>query len=127
MLCETHYYDGKLEHIKAEMKEQLDRVACVDDDEKQTAFQCLKAYVEENCSLREMQILVRLIDEKDKYHDTVNHLYVDALLYLCYENIVLLENFEFLDNFKRQLRDMPTGFCAQGRTIRLLQLLVAFV
>lgn len=126
MLGETHYYDGKLDYIKTEIRENLDKAALISSEEKQTIFQCFKAYLEDKCTPKEIKILTRLIDEKDNYHDTTNHLRVDDLLYLCYENIVLLQNYEFLDNFKHQLQDMPTGFCVQGRTIRLLQLLVAF-
>jgi len=73
-----------------------------------------------------MSYLNRLIVEKDQNHDLLNNLFVDDLLYLCYEKIVLELNSEFVEEFKIQLKDLPDGFCVQGRTIRLLQILLAF-
>jgi len=121
----THSYDNKLEVVKGELKECFESVEEVSDIQKQEAFQELKEYLTSRVSEVEMRFLEKLISEKDKYHDPVNDLRVDDLLYLCYKRLVE-DNEDFLSNFRQQLSDLRTGSCVQGRSIRLLQLLYAF-
>lgn len=121
----THSYDNKLENVKGELKERFESVEGVSDIEKQEAFQELKEYLSSRISEAEVVLLEKLISEKNKYHDPINNLRVDDLLYLCCKRLVA-GNEDFLSNFRQQLADLRTGSCVQGRSIRLLQLLYAF-
>ena len=122
----THFYDGKLEKIVEDISSEIMRVQKIAFEEKQTAFLDLKKELMGICSAQEMKHLDRLISEKDKNYDPINHLDVDVLLYLCYEKIVLEKNNVFLEEFRIQLQDLHNGFCVQGRSVRLLQVLLAF-
>ena len=127
MLSETHFYDGKLERTKEEIREMLDRAQNVPFEDKQEAFHHFKWELEERCSSEEWHALHRLIDEQEMYYDPINKLHVDWLLWLCYEKIMIENNRIFEEHFKQQLQDMgSSGFCIQGRSVRLLQILVAF-
>lgn len=127
MLSETHYYDGKLDLSKLKLKAELDRAQTVSFEDKQEAFCCIKRELKGQCLAEEWCNVNRLIDEKDMYYDPINDLHVDGLLWLCYEKIMIENNRIFEEHFKQQLQDLDTGWCVQGRTVRLLQILVAFV
>jgi len=122
----THFYDDKVGKVIDGMSHQINRVHQISKEEKQKAFETLQKTLVKVLFPEEMSYLYRLISEKDKNHDTINHLFVDDLLYLCYEKIVIEINNDFIEEFRTQLRDLPSGFCVQGRTIRLLQILLAF-
>ncbi len=104
----------------------LDRAENVPFEDKQGAFQHWKRELEERWSSEESHALHRLIDEQEMYYDPINKLHVDWLLWLCYEKIMIENNRIFEEHFKQQLQDMGSSFCIQGRTVRLLQILVAF-
>jgi hypothetical protein len=55
--------------------------------------------------------------------DSTNGLIADDLICLCWTH---RENLEFVSVLETQLMDMATGFCPQGRTHRLFQILLAF-
>lgn len=55
--------------------------------------------------------------------DSTTGLVADELLTLCYQH---KDNPDFILLLEEQLIDMRTGFCPQGRTHRLYQLLLAF-
>lgn len=56
-------------------------------------------------------------------HDPSNSLCADDLIVACWEHRM---NEDFMRELEAQLEDMRTGFCPQGRTHRLFQLLAAF-
>ena len=121
----THSYDKRLGGVKEELKEEIESISGVPEEEKEVAFQHLREYLGDRISTQEMGRLEKLISEKDKYYDPINDLRVDDLLYLCCIRITA-GNEDFLNNFRQQLIDLRTGSCVQGRSIRLLQLLYAF-
>lgn len=55
--------------------------------------------------------------------DSSNNIWADDLLVLCLPH---LDNPDFREAMTEQLNDMRTGFCPQGRTHRLYQLVKAF-
>ncbi len=57
-------------------------------------------------------------------YDTANLIHADDLLYLLYEKIVIEESVEHSSLLAIQLDEMISGLCPQGRTTRLLQVLV---
>ena len=59
-------------------------------------------------------------------YDPSNGLYVDDLLYEIYLLSKDPENEDLFDLLASQLEDMRTGFCPQGRTTRLFQVVDAF-
>ena len=64
----------------------------------------------------------------NKNYDDKNDLFADDVLYLLYERICGGDDKRkaegYLDLLFMQLHDMSSGNCAQGRTIRLLQVYV---
>lgn len=56
-------------------------------------------------------------------YDATNDLWVDELLMLCARHV---HNIDFMQELHIQLMDMETGFCPQGRTHRIFQLLFCF-
>jgi hypothetical protein len=56
--------------------------------------------------------------------DMTNGLFADDLICICW---VYRYNSEFMAELETQLMDMNSGFCPQGRTHRLFQILVAFM
>lgn len=56
--------------------------------------------------------------------DMTNGLIADDLICICW---IYRENKEFMSALETQLIDMSTGFCPQGRTHRLFQILLAFI
>lgn len=56
--------------------------------------------------------------------DPLNKLLVDDLICLCWE---YRDNAAFMKELEIQLMDMATGFCVQGRTCRLYQILKSFI
>src|SRR5205085_12636761 len=71
---------------------------------------------------RNLKILIDAIGTKRNY-DHSNKIDGDDLIYMCND---YLDNQHFVANLNVQLEDMSTGLCAQGRTHRLYQLLLAF-
>lgn len=71
---------------------------------------------------RNLEILIKAIGTKSNY-DASNKIDGDQLLYMCLNYV---DNEHFVNNLNVQLEDMSTGLCAQGRTHRLYQLLLAF-
>lgn len=56
--------------------------------------------------------------------DNTNGLIADDLICICW---VYRGNIDFMSMLETQLIDMATGFCPQGRTHRLFQILLAFI
>jgi len=65
--------------------------------------------------------LMGIMNQLDAY-DQINQIYVLDLMYICSD----FTSDDFISEFDTQLFDMSTGFCEQGRTIRLIQLIRAF-
>ncbi len=57
-------------------------------------------------------------------YDPINKMDAIDLLYGIY--IISLDNKDIIPILSEQLNDMRTGFCPQGRTIRLIQIIFSF-
>ena len=115
-MLNTHFYDGK---IKNEFP-----IKGLSMQEKQDCCQDLI----HSCSQidsKAMTYLTLMIKDLGLANnkDSTNHLNADDLLCLCW---VYRHNVDFIKELEIQLLDMATGFCPQGRTHRLYQLLLAF-
>ena len=61
-----------------------------------------------------------------KNYDPTNELYAEDLLYLCYELCIKVKEPDFDAVFIDKLNEMNTGMCPQGRTHRLLEVVMTF-
>lgn len=78
-------------------------------------FDNIKLNVESNKFLKDMLLNLNSFD-------SINQFYILDILYIC--SFIITE--DFLNELELQLLDMKTGFCEQGKTIRLIQLIKAF-
>ncbi len=106
----THAYDGKIKNELYFKQLTLDEKL----QKGQELLQCLNNPY--------LQIIINDIGTSKNY-DPTNCLNADDLLCLCWE---YKDDEDFIQELNIQLLDMATGFCPQGRTHRLYQLLVAF-
>lgn len=118
----THNYDGKL------CTTELDKLCIIHNlplEEKREYGRGLILSVTGKINVKAMLFLRRIVQAMGTQSniDKTNNLAADDLICLCWE---YKENPIFLSNLEAQLIDMSNGFCPQGRTHRLFQLLLAF-
>ena len=114
-MLNTHFYDGKITNelpIQKLMKEKQEYGQDLLDSCKHIDKKAIKY----------LKTIVKDIGTP-KNIDSTNKLNADDLLCLCWMH---RNNKDFIDELEIQLLDMATGFCPQGRTHRLYQLLLAF-
>lgn len=116
----THSYDGKI--IPTNLKEKLETASFLSLEEKKRRGEALLNYAFSENARHYLQGIIDDISRPQNY-DPTNQLRADDLLCLCYE---FRQNEDFNKELEIQLLDMKTGFCPQGRTHRLYQLLQAF-
>lgn len=117
-LLNTHNYDGKLNaHL-------LPPVSLSLDEKKERGQHLILATSTMNPIAR--HYLKNIVDSigTPSNVDNTNGLVADDLICLCW---VYHENPAFIIELETQLLDMATGFCPQGRTHRLYQILTAFI
>lgn len=61
------------------------------------------------------------IDNTENNYDHINKLNAIDLLYIIFT--IYQHNYDIIPLFIEQLRDLELGFCPQGRTIRLIQII----
>ena len=115
----THYYDGKLD---LKLLPELDNVKNLSKEDKLIKTDNLLKSISDPISVK---FLKRIINDfgKSSNKDPTNNLIADDLVCLCEAH---KNNKDFIESLEFQLKDMQTGFCPQGRTHRLFQLLIAF-
>lgn len=123
-MTDVHNYDGKL---VSELLPNLEIIKTLSlEEKKQKALQLLTTICfTRTFDAKALEYLTSMIDSMgtNQNFDPTNNLTADDLLCLC---SIYQENQEFLTDFELQLIDMATGFCPQGRTHRLYQILLAF-
>lgn len=119
----THNYDGKL-HI-TDLPQLLVIKELPLDQKRQRGLELLEAAKVKKINKRAISYLRKIISSMGSTSniDSTNKLVADDLICLCWEH---KDNPIFLSNLEDQLIDMRTGFCPQGRTHRLFQILLAF-
>lgn len=128
MLTETHFYDGKLIERKEEIKNFLLKASGVTIESKRVSFGILKSKLLERPLFMGIPVMFYDLLVNSSAFDPTNQVKVDDLLYLCClisENKNVNIN-DFLGILIIQLEDMATGFCPQGQTTRLLQIVLSF-
>ena len=132
----THYYDNKLENTLEILQPYLESSSVVNREQKLKDFAELRKLLLNN--KREVLSLVyydKLVEEYIKNdrgnYDPVNNIDSTDLLHVIFFLYYQEKDREFRENllklFKEQLYDMRTGFCQQGRSIRMIQTILPFI
>jgi hypothetical protein len=123
----THYFDGKLLPDKALLHEHILRAESIPKDQKLNAFYDLRAKLSPNHNLN------TIINDFNLYghapgpnYDPTNDLYADDLLYLCYELLQRSCADDLIKLLNEQFEEMSSGMCPQGRTHRLISVVLAY-
>lgn len=118
----THYYDGK---IDTSLLPKLKDFSVLSLEEKKETAEKLRSKVKSSFSSLAMKYLNHIIFDigTNSNIDTTNNLTADDLICYCWS---FKDNNDFIKELEVQLEDMNTGFCQQGRTHRLFQLLKAY-
>lgn len=116
---DTHHYDGKLNRRSLK---GLEEIKLLPLDEKIKRAEELICRLKDSTAINFMKRIAADFDKKSNF-DKTNGLIADDLVCLCWN---YCNNENFIEILELQLKDMSTGFCSQGRTHRLFQILLAF-
>jgi len=132
----THNYDGKLSLAKKSLSSELTRASKIPKSGKLEAFARIKVILQRFSGFTPpathcFETIFRTFSTEGRIsrgtnYDPTNDLHADDLLYLCYEKLEDGRNKDFAQGLLLQLQEMAGGLCAQGRTTRLFQLLLAY-
>lgn len=123
-LLNTHYYDGKLTYVTHYVPE-LHYISNAPLEYKIEVVNNLYHKIDHNLpdlARKNLLVLRQSLGTKANY-DPSNDINADDLLCLCYDHI---NKPEFIELLIEQLIEMTYGMCAQGRTHRLLQILLPY-
>lgn len=124
---DTHFFDGKMSDIIHHIRCEINRVRNIPNPVRIDAFNALLTKMR---GLQDIPLTPGAvhcfcaISSMNGNYDPVNNLDAGDLLYLLYEKIVLENSHEHASLLAAQLDDMTSGLCPQGRTTRLLQILI---
>jgi hypothetical protein len=126
-LLNTHYYDGKLIQLAKKAQQNLHNIS----DTKHHLFTFLRGLIQgfsspyKQGALQAINLIERDIQNSPN-HDHTNGVYADDILVIIIDR--LTNSPEILPILTEQLHDIvASGTCAQGRCIRLLQILNVFI
>lgn len=124
---DIHKFDGKLIDYSKFIQNKIYKVQCYDLYKRKQIMLNLYKNVEQYLDNVQKRILMTIIndDGKTTNYDWTNNLRADDLLILISEDINISN--DFIDILKMKLTEMETGFCPQGRCIRLFQLYMSFL
>ena len=130
----THVYDGKLIERVKQLSDILDSIKNIGREERLQHFQILRQNLANLFSKvsasPEYQTCFRFFDAlvANPAFDPTNGISAEDMLYLCYKlsEIPSIKD-EILELLFIQFQDMATGFCPQGQTTRLFQIVISFV
>jgi hypothetical protein len=118
----THEYDGKIDI--SQLPDLIIMKQLTIEQKKQRGMELLFS-VNNKINATAYKFLQRIVDSigTSANIDNTNGLVADDLICICW---VYRDNPIFIMELEYQLLDMATGFCPQGRTHRLFQILLAF-
>ena len=124
---ETHYYDNKLGETVASLKREIEEARSISDDIKKIEFEKLRTLLTPKISPLGLAFFDALVTGPPTY-DPINQLWSTDMLYLCckFSKNKDVNLGDLLECISSQFEDMSTGFCPQGQTIRLLQIVTSF-
>lgn len=107
----THYYDEKID------------ITLIPNTPKATIDNLIFSQTRQK--IKNVKYYDLMLNNDPANYDPINKLHALDLLYIVCE--ISLKNPEILELLEEQLNDMTTGFCPQGRTIRLYQIILPFL
>lgn len=116
-VTDTHTYDGQLNQLP-----ELSEIQLLSIIQKKERGQELLELIDQNKALYLRDIISNMGSSVN--FDPTNNLWADDLISLCW---VYRHNPYFITELEIQLTDMSTGFCPQGRTHRLYQIILPFI
>lgn len=129
----THFYDGKLQDSIKEIQNDLDKIKFISYEDKLKSLYILLNDLSTNKNIKPpgIRCLTTIVSDFSNKsaanYDHINKLSASELLYLCYEKIYNENKKDMIDILITQLNDMSSGMCPQGRTIRILQVLLTSI
>jgi len=136
----THFFDGKMEEVIGNYIYELTKANAVITSQKISLLEELFLTVTKHPSLTNQgrgcynAIMISLKangttkSNRNQNYDSKNNLHADSLLCIIAQKISegeKEESFEWLNLLVEQLNEMASGLCSQGRTTRLLQVIVS--
>ncbi len=128
---ETHFYDNNIsESLIVAIQPLLDNSNTISREDKLIVYKNIKESLVgldiNNIGLKYYdQMIKSYMDGDNSNYDPINKLDALNLLYVIY--YLSEDNDIILLLLKEQLEDMISGFCAQGRTIRFIQIISSFI
>jgi len=134
---DTHFYDKNIsKEILDKLQILIDNSKDISYDDKLNAFyQIIEKFKTSNKIIIYFldQIVQTFInnnrdkkqDSNNKNYDSINKLETTDLLYIVY--LISQKDENILSMLKEQIIDLQTGFCPQGRTIRLVQIIMPYL
>ena len=121
-MVNTHNYDGRLDISLLPDLATISELTIEEKIKRGRDIRAIAVDVFDSIPLKYLDLIISSIGTASNV-DHTNGLVADDLLCICW---VYRENPNFMIELETQLNDMSTGFCPQGRTHRLFQVLVAF-
>ncbi len=114
----VHDYDNKLQDSIKTLEDKIATVTNISSEERQSKFQELISHMIDEVAKKNLSALLKSLE-----YDPINKIHTEHLL-LIIINALIKDNWDqsLLSLLSEQLKDMSSGFCAQGKTIRLLQI-----
>ena len=127
-MSDTHSYDSKL---NIDNIQQLLQIKDTDLEEKRKRGNDILRFIHDPIARNFMTSIINDMGTANNI-DGINRSKIDESYKLCTDDLVYIlwqfrENRDFIMLLEEQLIHMQTGFCPQGRTHRLYQLLMAFL
>jgi len=139
LLLNTHSYDGKIVYTIEFFHEEMKKIRLISVDDKNRSFDELRTFLIQNKHTTQNTMIcfnsiVSNILSNTNY-DGANNLYADDILYLIFMYILdelgenkdklgYIDRSEYLILLAQQLDDMISGQCSQGKSTRLMQVLL---
>ena len=123
----THSYDNNISNdIYKYLEPLIIETKKVPRDDKLLLFDKLRSLIKKDklATTYYDKIISDYINNNNNNIDPINKLDAIDLLYII--SLYQSEKQDITDLLIEQLRDMQTGFCPQGRTIRLIQIINLF-
>lgn len=114
---DTHYYDNK---IDPDIIRIINNLNIPNNDLNNLRNKLIESKINKTG----LSYFDKIITNKNNY-DPVNKLDIIKLLHII--DHLSNDNSEIITIMKEQLDDLKTGFCLQGRSIRLLQIIIPFI
>ena len=128
---QTHFYDKNISKEALGKIQPFLRISNnVKKEEKLSYFDILRKELElvgtDKIGMRHYDQMINSYKKNDgKNYDPINKLDPIDLLYIIF--LIQKDNKEILIILEEQLIDLRIGFCPQGRSVRLIQIIQAFL